>query len=257
MPNYKLPSFIKEAIYKHAQKLSARLVEHAQGDFPLTTAQVQFALMPQEPYSMLVKLRDAGIDSLPSTRSSHILLDHTKLPGLLRSAIIHITFPENVFVPKQRYWYDNVPGRWPNDPARQALIPDWSGLDSEDIAKLVKWANELVRTHRHRELADFTVAANLRTDGTGGLTSTGQVLANWPMLATLVEDKDWLTRFRCPPQNLKRYKLELLPESEKLMQATDILLTKAQLLSEYQHPPFTIATMIQVWQPQPGDRTFR
>jgi hypothetical protein len=251
MPNYKLSSTVREDMVRRAGLLVDRRVQFVAGDFPLTTAQVQAAVLDPERLAALHKLRATGVHGLPEYQHVHLLLAREHLPGLARSCIVYLTLPEEIFCDRPSTY---LPGRDDFSPgANGPLTPDWSGLDDAERAELATWGNNIVKATRHAGMVRHTVGVVLNN-----CLSIGHVLAWWPAAASLVTDKDWKTRFRNGPRSLRSYAppANLATRITDLLRASEVVLSAAELLPEYKNPEGSIVAALAKHEMLPTDRKF-
>lgn len=251
MANYKLTSDLREQIAKRASKLCATRIDYCAGDFPLTTAQLQYAVMPNEQIASLQRLRADGIQELPEHESVHLLLSRAYLPALARSCIIHLKLPEPIFAQRPTGYVGKPTDFSIHNP--QALAPDWAGLSEEDRQELATWANNIIKASRHEQMVSATVVEVLKE-----CLSIGHVLAVWPALASLVLDAQWKSRFRNGPRSLRGYapRAHLVTRLSPQMKASEVVLSAAELLNDYIRQPNTILATLVSHEFLTNDRTF-
>ena len=247
MPNFKLSSGIVGQIHKRCQALTERRVDYARSGFPLSADDLQAATMPNDLLADLRSLAERGIQELPREQNPDVRLTRDKCRGLQRTAVLSVHLPEPIYVARTTRFYgsDVFETRHMHT---LAIDPDAIGPDA--AARLVAWANNLVRVSRHKALVDDTVFTVL-----AACTSVGHVMAAWPLLATLVHDPFWKARFRNPPRDLRNYapKIELLRRMGKQMQASEAVLAEAEMLEPFTHKGGSLVAYLHAWEKLPGD----
>ncbi len=253
MPNFKLGSTVREHITARAKHLTNRRLDYAKGDFPLTTAGVQCALIEPHTLSLIHQLKGQGYLQTPEVTDTTVLLSCREFPLLLRSVALNMILPEAIHTPKPVHWhaYSDVLSNEPrNSNANTSSLLTFLELDDADRAAVTKWANGVVRELRLQEITIWAVKGVLEN-----CQGSSHVLAAWPMLATLVSDPFWKNRFRQPTRKLTPYapSTQLVEKFGKAMQAAEVVLTGAELLEDYKHPPGTIHASIGAWERLPRD----
>lgn len=250
MPNYKLSSSFRPAVIARCEQLTGLILQHMRLDFPLTAAEVEAAVTPPEVLERLRWLDKAGVEELPRVNKADFPLSPEHMPGLERRVVVEVYLQASIFVPKglsvgyandgtyHESWYKNL------IELRADMIPP------AKVAPLVRWANQCVRERRLKEMANKTVFNVLSNH----CKSTAHIMARWPFLATLVQDEFWVKRLRVAPVNLKPYRAtsEFMERFGKRMQASEIVLSKAQLLGEYTAPS-TPTARIGAWERAESD----
>jgi hypothetical protein len=249
MPNYKIPSHIRGEIKLAASQLIDRSLAYAQADFPLTTAQVQSIVLPEDQVSDLRRLRDEGIQTIETHREIRLAFLQDRLPGLRRGAVITLWLPESIFVGRAtRYSISTTKFQMDEN---HYLVPDLTGLDKSDLVALASWVNQVVRAKRLAEITRFTVNNVVENH----VPTTSHMHALWPALATLVKDVNWRTKFRNPTRSLRAYAptTAVLDKYAKLIQASDVVISSGEMLGSYYHPDKTIRASIEHWEALQND----
>lgn len=249
MPNFKMDSGVREDILKQVVMLTDRRMAYALADFPLTTAGVQCAILPEAQLSAIYHLQGTGYNNLPRTYNTVVHLPREAYPGLLRGAAVALQFPEQVHTAGSVYWYHND----------NALTPDRGhdlqtlALEPDDRDAVTAWANGAVRELRLREATQW-VANKVVADCVG----TAHLLAAWPQLATLTTLDYWRNRFRQPVRSLKSYALDYRAAQQfgRLISGADIVLTGATLMEDYKPTLGTIQATVHAWERLPNDRAY-
>lgn len=245
MPNFKLGIGITDEMARQAKLLSQRRLDYALADFPLTTAALQHRILPNDVLSDLRRLEARGVQELPKYSTLHVALLRDRIPGLRRHLMVQLHMPEPVFAMADTRWAGGgpCPGK--------AAVPEFEADEQPAVAA---WASRVIAAAREKELIDWTVRQALDR-----LRSSGEILAAWPGLALLARhNREWRQRFRNPPRRLAPYepKPSFIEQFGKPARAVDLLLTGAELLDEYNHPPKTIKASVAQWEPLLTDRKF-
>jgi hypothetical protein len=253
MPNYKLGkpnSAIREHIKRRAAAIASRRTSYARANFPLTTAQIQSLLVSEDAYASMVRLEAAGVQDLPKSAcvSLRIKRDDALFPGLKRGIAVNLELPQKVFIMRSTYRFRDY------DSGDECFAQcNWQALDHSDRVALVDWVNNFVKARRLEEVVNGTVEKVLDR-----FETTAHVVAGWPMLATLVEDREWISRFRNVPKNLTPFAppSQLITSFADVMKATEVVLAGGMLLDNYEHTPGTILLVGWGYETFPNDRKF-
>ena len=243
---------------KYGQELSARRVCYMTHSFPLTMDQLQEAIMPAEPLKQIRWLNSEGVCGVSSSHELHIRLSPAYLPGLQRYSIMRLNTPVGVYPRRNNHYYSGAgPAYKPTEHEGDLTLNE--GYLSEDARIAVRdWANRAVKECRLEILANKVVDFMLDR-----VATTGDVLARWPFLVTLVEDKPdsaygygklWRQRLRNGPRDLRRYTCNWDEATRAQMEATEVFLNSAMLLDEYEHPKGTMRAEMVAWEKLPKDR---
>lgn len=253
MPNYKLTSSVRGLILAEARVLTARRVQYAAADFPLSCKEVQDAIIAPEALNMLHQLAVMGVETDAMVTEVHVLLAPAYLPGLHRHAVAFVCLPDQIYVPRKARIYTSQHNRWPTG-ADAALTLDAGTLSSAARDRLVVWANAAVRERRLRQMACATADAVLNQCATAA-----HVMAWWPALGALVvSDAKWRQRFSSLPRNLCRWAPGpmLAEKYAKRIEAADVVFNSAQLMSDYVRAAGGIRAQIAAWNPLDTDPVF-
>lgn len=252
MPNHKLSQEVRDIITRRTRQDLRRRLDYAQADFPLTTATIQAALLPAKTLTAIRKLNATGWKQTPSTRTVWVNVSRGDYPGLHRAVPLRLSLPENIYEPADIHHYGVGTVFDPKDGGRLHALT----LDPADRALVAAWTNRVVRELRLGELTSYAVQTVMKA-----CTSTAEVLAAWPLLATLVEDDTWRSRFRNPPRNVHRWAQGVaakntLPDIGKLLAAAEVVLLGAELLEVYNKPPGVVYGVVEAWERLPNDRRY-
>jgi hypothetical protein len=164
--------------------------------------------------------------------------------------IVQLQVPEGIYA--QRGTYNRGGEEFGLDDVSY-LTPDWFRLDEADQQAVTEWGTNLVKATRHASMVKSTVAAVLKNCDT-----VGHVLAWWPALATMVTDSAWKARFRNPPRSLRAYgpPARLVAIYAQLIQACGVVLSSAELLSDYHPATGAIQATLTRYEHLPNDRKF-
>lgn len=248
MPNFKLGTSVRAEINKQMQALTSNRVAHACANFPLTTAEIQAAVMKPHHLKTLRELTAEGMHVTSQDSRPSIYLTPEYLPGLAREVGICLWLPEDIYVPRRTPGYHNQ-STW-NTATPTFLRLDAGELDDDQRAALATWGNRAIRDCRLKKLADHTVAAILERCET-----VAHVMAWAPVIGTLVTDQFWLKRFRNPPQKLKHYMPHetLRARFAKLLEASEVVITGGQLLPEFKYDAKIVRAFIASYKPLESD----
>src|SRR5690348_10250960 len=199
MPNFQIPSDIKNRIERQAIKLIDRTEEYVMSQFTLSVEQVQHAILPPETVATMRALQMSDI-YIPSYNHTNIYLHRPLVPGVEREAVVHVqVIKDRWFLPMQTHWSWNNASRPPD--RGEAHMLNTALLSEEEVAALAKWTNDAVRAHRLARIAKKVVEVVLGTT----LPTTAHMRAIWPFLATLCDDRDWRQKFETPTRGMARY----------------------------------------------------
>lgn len=253
MPNWKLSGSVKDEIQNQANALAARRVQHMMADFPMSVAEVQRAIMPDSHLEALRSLEDGGILSLPKAQGLPIVFFRDDFLALTRGAGVLVTLPSEVFIPRTVYhnWHAHYGKKLELKSTREALMFD--RLDPEQKSRLATWVNRSVKERRLEQIAALTVRRVLKN-----CMTSGELLATWPLLGTLVTDAVWRGRLRAPPRKLSNYapRTYVIEPLLRRMQATEVILTGAEMMAEYVPTPGVVHADLAVWEHLPNDPKF-
>jgi hypothetical protein len=247
MPNWRIASSTQEEIVRNCAALTYRTVRYAEADFPLTTAQVQFAIMAEEHVVTMMRLSSEGV-SLPRSNQVEVQIRCEDLPGLRRGIALKLDLPERVYEAQSSYWEG---GKW--DSSRHHRL-NLDRLDDNQRAELATWCNRVSRAVRLKELVDVTVVAVLQYAPTAY-----HLQAAWPGLRAFIRDASVRDRLRCEPRSIKAYKPHAhinTPEFVKRIKASETILMQGQILDPYNHPERTIEVADMQWERLESDPKF-
>lgn len=254
MPNFKLSGAIRSEIRgRIVKKLNNAIAINASG-FPLTTRIIQNAVMRDEDLKLLWRLENNGLHGLPRDRDITVWLSSSYMPDLARDCIIFLTLPEKIFIPKRTGWAGNIHtngSTWDVCWENVAIRLDTGRLDDADRKALATWANRVVRARRSTALVMAVHDFIMR-----GCDTTGELLADWPLLAQCATSTTWRDKFRNPPRNLMPYKSAMTDKHMRWLDGASQVLLGADMLPEWEHTPGTILARIKGWKPLPGDTDF-
>lgn len=247
MPNFKLGSGIKDDIRVNAARLAQRRVDHMTAQFPLTMAQVQAAIMPPEALKQIRWLKSQNVVGIGATNRIFLRFAPDAMPGLDRYAVAQLYSPEGIYPAKHSSFYGSHHEYVERD-HRNDLTLHEGELDDESRDAVTAWALKSIKERRLQLLSNQTV--NVMLDR---CTSSGDVLARWPFLATLVPEqgdatlKVWRNRFRNGPRDLRRYAWSPDNLLRRMMDATEVFLGSAMMLEDYKHTEGTIRAEMVAW----------
>jgi hypothetical protein len=266
VPNYAIPSFIREHLKTRALNLSATPLSYALADFPLTTAQVQYLVTPADQVSRMRQLISEGIQTIERHAQIRVAFLRDRLPGLKRSIVLSMQLPERIVVGKSTQWH--VPLTKFDVSEGHYLVPDNTTLDKDDRESLVRWLERALRQQRLYEITEACVK-DLLMNAQMSPTSS-HLRALWPTLCKLVEvptggyrtdidrTKLWQERFRNPTRSLRSYQPspEVKDRYAKLLVAADMAISAGLVMDAYQQPAGVIHCDIEHWERLPGDIRF-
>jgi hypothetical protein len=253
MPNYKLSTRTIDDMNLVAQKLVDRRVTQMTSSIPLTFDQVQAGILPERWRDAVHDMKKSGVAFIES-KSAKIDIAHSDIP---RAIIVQIAVHSiEQFVGASRW---------------NKLTFDTSVLNNDEMAALVKWANDGVQELRVAKLVKNVIEKFLKNH----TASTGQVLARWPALTMLVDQMPTVLnsvfdspstseirrmlriRFSDRPKSLKPYKWDMYEtwpvKNRKAMELAEMILTSAAMLpTDYKYESELTASILS-WVPAPGD----
>ena len=261
MPNFKLGSGIKDDIRNNASKLAQRRVDHMTGTFPLTALQVQNAIMPAEHLKSIRWLKSENVVGVSHQTRIYVRLAPDYMPGLSRAALAQLHMPDGVYPAKSSNWWGSGTQYVPNVHTNDLTLNEGE-LDDEARDAVISWTHKAIKERRLQAMSNNIVSGMLDR-----VQSSGEILARWPFLATLVPDESpsnygnananlrlWKNRLRNGPRDLRRYANTPSEMNRKFMEATEVFLGSAQMLDPYQHAPDTIRSEMVAWEKLPTDR---
>jgi hypothetical protein len=247
MPSFKLGSGIKDALRREASRLSTLRVATMTHRFPLEVDEIQAAIMPPEPLKQIRWLTKQTETGISTAQRIHLMLKPENHPGLDRHAAICLYMPVGVYPVRNNGYLDTG-----SQKDRDAALTFHEGeLTEEARDKVTEWATKAIKERRLEKLSVTVTAHKI-----AHFQSSGDILAKWPFIATLVPDYEtlWRERLRNGPRSLKRYGTEYPPVYKRLMEAAELFLTSAQMLDAYVHPANTVRSELVSWEKLPNDR---
>lgn len=263
MPNYKLSSPVRNHIRDRANALAQRSLDYALADFPLTTMQIQYAVLDEATVNTMRRLiQQFEIRTIERHNQVRVTFLRSVLPELRQGVVVVLQLPEWIVVRRGTLWRL---GSYTFDPQdHHYLSPDLTRLDAGDRERLVTWLARVTRQQRLFQITTHTVQSIIDDDR---LTPTvAHLHALWPMLCGLVDvvdpapdtkahrkrrraaqHTDWRDRMRNPPARLKPY-LPAPDVREKfatLIRASDVMLTAGSVLQPYVHEQGIIKATVE------------
>jgi hypothetical protein len=256
MPNYKLATDVAKNISTTAATVADQTRFYAAGAFPLTTDQVQRLILPIEDINSLTELETRGV-AVTKYSTQHVLFHAERWAGLQRSVVVWLRLPKEIYASRSTNYQGGTEHKQDfefNSEYHHTAQLAWL-KDPGVVEPVVAWLHRAVRGER---LA--TMATLLVEDAMAHLKSTGEIMANWPNLASFATDPKWVPRFRNTPTGnaAKRWHMASPPlPSVKLRAAVDAVLLGAQLLEPYKQPPGTIQAAVRRHQVPDSERHLR
>lgn len=273
MPNWPISMAAKNYLRRRSMELASRTLAYANGDFPLTVDQIQYAVMPAERVKTMRRLISDGVKTIERHRVLRLAFLREKFPELRRGAVIHVELPEWIVVDRGTSYGMHTTKFDASD--HHYLVPDFSlnptwDLNAEQRAELIDWINRCIRQKRLHEIMNWTTSHVLDKHA----PTVAHLHQLWPMLCTLInsdpsttsakyyKDREffemWRDRFRAPKRALMSYKPKpgVLDEFAKLIKACDTMLASGIVLAPYEADDKQISAELQQWEPIDGDRTF-
>lgn len=270
MPNWPISGAVRSYIIQRAIHLSNRALDYARADFPLTTSEIQYAIMPEERVDTLRRLINEGVRTIEKHRQVRVAFLRDVLPELRRGAIVALTLPNWVVVDRSTHF--GIATTKFSMSEQHYLVPRLdrtegkSCLTPESRAELVAWLNRVIRQKRLHEIVIHTVGHIMHEDA----PSCAHLHQLWPMLTTLINNDSslqgrdrhlyntWADRFRAPARALKSYrpKPDVINKYAKLIHAADTAITAGLVLAPYSHDAKKVIAELENWEPVDGDRTF-
>ncbi len=274
MPNWPISMAAKAYLRRRSMELSKRALDYANGDFPLTVGQIQFAVMPEERVKTMRRLVSEGVKTIERHRVLRLAFLREKFPELRRGAVIHVELPEWIVVDRSTS-YGMHTTKFDMDDTHY-LVPDFSlngptrELDQDQRAELITWINRCIRQKRLHEIMNWTTSHVLDKHA----PTVAHLHQVWPMMCTLInsdpnttsakyyKDREffemWRDRFRAPKRQLTSYKPKpgVLDEFGRLIKACNTVLTAGIVLAPYEADDKQISAELQQWEPIDGDKTF-
>ncbi len=255
MPNWRFSGSIVSTINARAVVLANTQAKHIWDRCPFDFDTLQTFLVPDpKVWNALTVARDAGIE-VPQIAVMSLIFS-AKLWnefGIQRSAILNIASPRDT-----GWWASRLYGNLSDNYGGTSSVSLWTRrakgayirpdqiADDELRTQVVQWVNLSVRNARLRNMAIEAVSCAMDM-----LESSGQLLANWPFLATLCTDDFWTNRFRNPPLRLHNYRVHTFSHavSEVTREATEVFLTGAGMLEPYAPDSSRITATLSTYNP--------
>jgi hypothetical protein len=270
MPNYNIPQGLRDHITQNGLRLANRAVNLALGDFPLTTAQIQYhcAALTQDQVNILRRLDGEGVRTIEHHRQLRLAFIRDSLPELRRGVVLMLQLPEWVVVGRGTQWGISTT-KFEADESHY-IVPSLSELDARSRKDLITWIDRALRQVRLFEITDYCLKYVLEQERT---PTTSHLHAFWPTLTTLVEPDQlthtygrggknsaarWQDRFRNPTRSLRAYQpdTDVKNKVAKLLVAADTMLAAGRVLPDYSPPGNTIRVQIEHWERLAGDPVF-
>lgn len=252
MPNHKLNDRTKDDISAKASQLLTNRALHARNKFPLTRDDVQNVMLKPHLVSALAELRYAGVSGLPTATIASLLVDNagvSGLPGLSRKCAIIAVVNKGVFVGRDSYSTATGSANWNDTFYTSNLVTlDPGDLAPDTQARLASWLELNIREARLCEMTRSAVKLMLSL-----CVTTGDIIANWPLLARYVSGEMWRGRFNTVPDNLKRYRMEF---DRKHVGAAEAVLLGAGMMPAWVSANDPVTAQVGCWRPLPSDRVF-
>ena len=231
MPSYKLGTSVKYDMKGHCSNILQRQHKLSLQGMPVTHEQFQASAIPiAKILATLQDLAKQGVQGSIQQSDFPVALLSSEFPGLKRDVLVHVTVPKPVFM--ARYPRASARhGRGTNPVIKSTdnpVVLTGSLFSEEQAEALTEWANNVVRVRRIMSMVKETVDEVL-----GHVTTTGHIVARWPVLAGLVEDKKWQTKLRMKPERLGACGWvpgTLSPDLLARMKACEPVLIMAQML---------------------------
>lgn len=241
MPNYKLSQFWVRHITHSARVLVNRHTQCFHNGFPLSRDELQRTALDAESIELINQLKARGFNSTGT--SSRVYLT-VKLADMKRTATLNVVM-------------DGTTIHLPDAYKHYRVLAERLDLGSEE--KLTKWCNDAIRAKRIEEMAYSTIGKVFESNmGPRGpmITSTGAVMANWPMIANVVQDASLKDRMRNAPTRLRRFKWDdhIEKEMRPRIKAVDTIMQAAQMLGEAGKS--AISATVNSWERLDSDPSF-
>jgi hypothetical protein len=266
MPNWPISGAVRSYIINRAIHLSNRALDYARADFPLSSMQIQYAIMPEDRVDTLKKLINEGVRTIEKHRQIRVAFLRETLPELRRGAVVSLVLPEWVVVDRSTHF--GIASTKFSMTEQHYLVPKLSCVSPESRAELVTWINRVIRQKRLHEIVIRAVGEIMHNHA----PTCAHLHQIWPTLTTLINsdaglqrqrhDRElyntWSERFRAPARALKSYrpKPDVINSYAKLIHAADTAITAGMVLASYSHDPKKLTAELEHWEPVEGDRTF-
>jgi hypothetical protein len=269
MPNYHIPGNLRLTLQKRVANLAQRTLDYALADFPMTTAQVQYAILPAAQVDDLRRLDAEGIRTIEHHRQVRLAFLREQTLGLRRGVVIALELPEWIVVGRGTQWSISTT-RFQMDENHYLMPELWiDSIDDAQRKSITLWLERVVRQTRMVEITNWCASGILNDHGISKTAS--HLHAVWPMLTTIVDDnmireeiytsqhgyyRDWQKRFRNPTRSLKAYRPDasVVEKYGRLIEkVADTVINAGQILEPYRHPNSTILAKVEHWERLPAD----
>jgi hypothetical protein len=267
MPNYSIPTMLREHIKTQALKLANRSHALAMSNFPLNVQDLQYncAALTADQVNTLRQLDSDGVRTIEHHKQLRLAFIRENLPELRRGVVLHLQLPEWIVVGRGTQWGIGTTKFQIDE--NHYIVPDMNQLAPSLRAALVTWINQALRQHRLFEITSYMLDQALDHKYT---PTTSHLHAFWPALTTLVDpttafgrnNKDqvarWQERFRNPTRSLRAYRpnADVYNKFAKFILAADTVLAAGMVLPDVHKQKTDIAVSIEHWERIAGDPTF-
>ena len=267
MPNYSIPTMLRDHIKANALKLACRPLNLALSNFPLNVQDLQYncAALTVEQVNTMRRLESEGVRTIEHHRQLRLAFIRENLPELRRGVVLNIQLPEWIVVGRGTQWGVSTTKFDPDE--NHYIVPDLAQLDPGLRKNLSTWIDRALRQVRLFEITEYMVGQALDHQYT---PTTSHLHAFWPTLTTLVDPsmayghnnknqvQRWQDRFRNPTRSLRAYKpdADVYNKFAKFILAADTVLAAGLVLPDTLHKRENIHALIEHWERLPGDPTF-
>ena len=274
MPNWPISDRAHIYLRGRALELSTRALHYAEADFPLTSTQIQYSIMPRDKVDTLRRYISEGTQTIEKHTVVRLAFLRQCMPELARGAVVNLTLPARDWLIVDRATQYGMGVTKFNMDESSYLVPDWDLLNStgapgaeltdEQRAELVIWINRAIKQKRLHDMLKYTIANILDTDGNA--RTVGHLQAIWPMLCTLMNNdpaavkplwtndktfyETWRDRFRAPRRNMGSYKPdpEVVKKFATFIRACDSVLAAGSILAPYVPDKKQIQASLVQWE---------
>jgi hypothetical protein len=281
LPNWPISDRARTYLRVRAIELSTRALHYAEADFPLTSTQIQYAVMPRDKVDTLRNYISQGTETIEKHTVLRLAFLRQCMPELHRGAVVNLTLPNRDWIVVDRATqYGMGVTKFSMDESSY-LVPDWgllnragedgshpdAQLSDEQRQDLVTWINRAIKQKRLHDMLKYTIANILDIDGHA--RTVGHLQAIWPMLCTLINNDPaatnpswtndrifydtWRDRFRAPRRNMGSYKPdpEVLKKFATFIRASDSVLAAGSILAPYTPDRKQIQASLVQWEKLP------
>jgi hypothetical protein len=274
LPNWPISDRARTYLRGRAIELSTRALHYAEADFPLTSTQIQYAVMVRQRADTLRRYITEGVQTIEKHTVIRLAFLRQCMPELARGAVVTLTLPSRDWIVVDRATqYGMGVTKFSMDESSY-LVPDWDLLNSagapgaeltdEQRQDLVTWINRAIKQKRLHDMLKYTLA-NILDDNKQART-VGHLQAIWPMLCTLMNNdpaalnpswqndqvfyETWRDRFRAPRRNMGSYKPdpEVLKKFGTFIRACDSVLAAGTILAPYTPDKKQIQASLVQWE---------